>query len=26
MTEAEQRNWLLVDMKNDWRKIYAFDK
>ncbi|WP_414650628.1 HAD family hydrolase [Ensifer sp.] len=26
MNEAEQRNWLLVDMKNDWRKIYAFDK
>ncbi len=26
MDEAEQRNWLLVDMKNDWRKIYAFDK
>lgn len=26
LTEAEQRNWLLVDMKADWRKIYAFDK
>ncbi|MCK3778644.1 haloacid dehalogenase-like hydrolase [Ensifer sesbaniae] len=26
LTEAEQRNWLLVDMKEDWRKIYAFEK
>ncbi|MGN7737396.1 HAD family hydrolase [Ensifer sp. 22564] len=26
LTEAEQRNWLLVDMKEDWRRIYAFDK
>ncbi len=26
MDEAEQRNWLLVDMKNDWKKIYAFEK
>ncbi|MEI2298144.1 HAD family hydrolase [Ensifer sp. MJa1] len=25
LTEAEQRGWLLVDMKNDWRKIYAFE-
>jgi phosphoserine phosphatase len=25
MDEAEQRNWLLVDMKNDWKKIYAFE-
>jgi len=26
LTESEQRNWLLVDMKQDWRKIYTFDK
>lgn len=26
MTEAEQRGWLLVDMKADWRKVYAFEK
>jgi phosphoglycolate phosphatase-like HAD superfamily hydrolase len=25
LTEAESRNWLLVDMKQDWKKIYAFD-
>ncbi|WP_455271581.1 HAD family hydrolase [Rhizobium herbae] len=25
MDEADQRNWLLVDMKNDWKKIYAFE-
>lgn len=25
MDEAEQRKWLLVDMKNDWKKIYAFE-
>ena len=26
LTEAEQRNWLLVDMKEDCRQIYAFEK
>jgi hypothetical protein len=26
LSEAPQRGWLLVDMKNDWRKIYAFDE
>lgn len=26
MDEADQRNWLLVDMKSDWKKIYAFEK
>lgn len=26
MTEAEQRKWLLVDMKADWNRIYAFEK
>lgn len=26
MTEAEQRKWLLVDMKDDWNRIYAFEK
>nr|WP_246091548.1 HAD family hydrolase [Rhizobium smilacinae] len=25
LNEAERRNWLVVDMKNDWRKIYAFE-
>lgn len=25
LDEAESRNWLLVDMKADWKKIYAFD-
>lgn len=24
LNEAERRNWLVVDMKNDWRKIYPF--
>ncbi len=26
LDEAERRNWLLVDMKNDWKTIYAFDR
>ncbi|NKK75451.1 haloacid dehalogenase-like hydrolase [Rhizobium leguminosarum bv. viciae] len=25
MDEADQRGWLLVDMKADWKKIYAFE-
>lgn len=25
LTEAGTRNWLLVDMKTDWRKIYSFE-
>ncbi|WP_428428799.1 HAD family hydrolase [Pararhizobium sp.] len=25
MDEADERKWLLVDMKNDWKKIYAFE-
>ena len=25
LTEAGTRNWLLVDMKADWRKIYSFE-
>lgn len=24
--EADRRNWLVVDMKSDWKKIYPFDK
>lgn len=24
LNEAERRNWLLVDMKSDWKKIYPF--
>ncbi len=26
LDEAESRNWLLIDMKADWKKIYAFDQ
>ncbi|WP_425375950.1 HAD family hydrolase [Rhizobium leguminosarum] len=26
LDEAAQRNWLVVDMKNDWKKVYAFEK
>lgn len=26
LDEAEQRNWLVVDMKNDWKKIFAFEQ
>jgi hypothetical protein len=26
LNEAERRNWLVVDMKNDWKKIFAFDQ
>ncbi|MNL74217.1 hypothetical protein D3C87_1998150 [compost metagenome] len=26
LNEAERRNWLLVDMKNDWKTVFAFDK
>ena len=26
LNEAERRNWLVVDMKADWKKVYAFDK
>ena len=26
MTEAPSRGWVLVDMKKDWKKIYAFDE
>ncbi len=25
LDEAERRNWLIVDMKADWKKIYAFE-
>lgn len=25
MTEAPERGWVLVDMKNDWKTIYAFE-
>lgn len=25
LDEAGRRNWLVVDMKNDWKKIYPFD-
>ncbi|EJJ27552.1 HAD family hydrolase [Rhizobium sp. CF142] len=26
LDEAERRNWLVVDMKNDWKKIFAFEQ
>jgi hypothetical protein len=26
LDEADRGNWLLVDMKSDWKKIYPFDK
>jgi phosphoserine phosphatase len=26
LDEADRRDWLLVDMKNDWKKIYAFEQ
>ncbi|MBJ6134516.1 haloacid dehalogenase-like hydrolase [Ochrobactrum sp. Q0168] len=25
LTEAPERNWVIVDMKNDWKKVYAFE-
>ena len=25
LDEAERRNWLVVDMKNDWKKIFDFE-
>lgn len=25
LDEAESRSWLVVDMKNDWKKVYAFE-
>ncbi len=26
MSEAKQRGWIVVSMKNDWNRIFAFDK
>jgi phosphoserine phosphatase len=26
MAEAKQRGWIVVSMKNDWNRIFAFDK
>jgi len=26
LDDAAKYNWLIVDMKNDWKKIYSFDK
>ncbi|TXI11960.1 MAG: haloacid dehalogenase-like hydrolase [Rhizobium sp.] len=26
LDEAQRRNWLVVDMKNDWKKIFAFEQ
>jgi phosphoserine phosphatase len=25
LDEAERRNWLVVDMKDDWKKVFVFD-
>jgi phosphoglycolate phosphatase-like HAD superfamily hydrolase len=25
LDEAERRNWLVVDMKSDWKKVFAFE-
>ncbi|MDH7787230.1 phosphoglycolate phosphatase-like HAD superfamily hydrolase [Ochrobactrum sp. 19YEA23] len=25
LAEAPERNWVVVDMKNDWKKVYAFE-
>ena len=26
MAEAKQRGWSVISMKNDWRRIFSFDK
>jgi phosphoglycolate phosphatase-like HAD superfamily hydrolase len=26
MTEAQQRGWTVISMKNDWKRIFAFEK
>jgi hypothetical protein len=26
LDDATKYNWQIVDMKNDWKKIYAFEK
>ncbi|MCG8213974.1 hypothetical protein JMY78_00140, partial [Brenneria goodwinii] len=26
LDEAERRNWLVVDMKADWKKVFSFEK
>ncbi|CDZ68133.1 Nonspecific acid phosphatase [Neorhizobium galegae bv. orientalis] len=26
LDEAQRRNWLVVDMKNDWKKVFAFER
>ncbi len=26
LDDAQKNHWLVVDMKNDWKKIYPFDK
>jgi hypothetical protein len=25
LQEASQKNWLVVDMKNDWKKVFPFE-
>jgi hypothetical protein len=26
MTEAKERNWIVISMKNDWKRVFSFDK
>jgi hypothetical protein len=26
MAEARKQNWVVISMKNDWRRVFAFDK
>jgi hypothetical protein len=26
LNEASRRGWIVVDMKADWKKVYAFEK
>ncbi len=26
MAEAKQNGWVVISMKNDWKRIFAFDK
>jgi hypothetical protein len=26
MAEAKQRGWTVISMKNDWRRIFAFEE
>ena len=26
MTEAKKKNWTVISMKDDWKRVFAFDK